>query len=103
MIKEIELGKTYSSSDDYSKRTVIAIHEDIVFYKWESCVSEGHNCRDIDNFKKDCVEIPELPKEIKTLLFDLLAAIENGIEDQTINYAEKVMYDNEELIKEIRK
>ena len=42
-------------------------------------------------------------KIVKNLVLDLVSAIENGVEDQEIKYAEKVVNDNEELIKEIRK
>lgn len=42
-------------------------------------------------------------KILRNLVLDLVAAIENGVEDQEIKYAEKVVNDNEELIKEIRK
>lgn len=40
---------------------------------------------------------------LRNLVIDLVTAIENGVEDQEIKYAEKVVNDNEELIKEIRK
>lgn len=42
-------------------------------------------------------------KIVKNLVIELVTAIENGVEDQEIKYAEKVVNDNEELIKEIRK